>query len=92
VTLILRATAEEELVFGKEFESLMSRRPGRMLVLVGTRRKYPLDRVQLGQLVPDIMERDVYICGPEALSERLVASARVLGVPERNIHCEQFAF
>lgn len=92
VTLIIRATAEKEVVFRQEFESLMSRRAGHMLLLVGSRRKYPLDRLQLAQLVPDIAERDVYICGPEALSQQLMAAARVLGVEERNIHCEQFAF
>ena len=92
VTLLIRATEEKGLVFRKEFESLMSRRRGSMMVLVGSRRKYPLDRIQLAQLVPDIRERDVYICGPESLSHQLIASARVLGVAERNIHGEQFAF
>ena len=92
VTLILRAAAEDEVVFRREFESLMSRRPGRTVILVGSRRKYPLDHRQLAELVPDIATRDVFVCGPEPLSQRLMASARVLGVPERNIHCEQFAF
>ena len=92
VTLILRATAEDEVVFRGEFDSLMSRRPGRTVILVGSRRKYPLDHRQLAELVPDIVERDVFVCGPESLSQSLIASARVLGVPERNIHCEQFAF
>lgn len=91
VTLLIRASADKDVVFSQEFESLMSRRKGKMLVLVGSRRKYPLDRVQLGQLVPDIAARDVYICGPENLSQQLIASAKVLGVAERNIHCEQFA-
>lgn len=92
VTLILRATADDEVVFRQEFESLMSRRDGRMDILVGSRRKYPLDHRQLAQMVPDIAARDVFVCGPEALSQQLIASARALGVPERNIHCEQFAF
>jgi predicted ferric reductase len=92
VTLILRATDESEIVFRNEFESLMKRRKGRMVVLVGSRRKYPLDRDQVARLVPDIALRDVYVCGPEALSAQVMASARVLGVAERNIHCEQFAF
>lgn len=92
VSLILRAPADDEVVFRQEFESLMSRRDGRMDILVGSRRKYPLDHRQLAQLVPDIAARDVFVCGPEALSQQLIASARLLGVPERNIHCEQFAF
>lgn len=92
VTLILRATADDEVVFRREFESLMSRRDGRTVILVGSRRKYPLDHRQLAELVPDIVSRDVFVCGPEPLSQRVIASARVLGVPERNIHCEQFAF
>jgi predicted ferric reductase len=92
VTLMLRATTESDIVFGPEFEALMSRRSGRTLRLIGSRQAYPLDRKQLAALVPDIAGRDVYICGPEPLSRQLIASARVLGVAERNIHCEQFAF
>lgn len=92
VTLIIRATEEKEVVFRQEFESLMNRRNGRMMVLTGNRRKYPLDRAQMAELVPDIAQRDVYICGPEPLTQQLMASARILGVAERNIHCEQFAF
>lgn len=92
VTLVLRATTEEEVVFRSEFESLMQRRQGRMVVLTGTRADHPLDRHQLAQLVPDIAHRDVYVCGPEQLSYQVTAAARVLGVPERHIHREQFAF
>jgi predicted ferric reductase len=92
VTLLLRAGKDDEVVFLKEFESLMGRRSGRMAVLAGSRRKYPFDERQLGKLVPDIAARDVYVCGPEVLSARVVDSARRLGVPERRIHCEQFAF
>ncbi|HWE55836.1 MAG TPA: ferric reductase-like transmembrane domain-containing protein [Acidimicrobiales bacterium] len=92
VTLILRATTEEEVVFRSEFESLMRRRKGRMIVLAGSRADHPLDRQHLAQLVPDIAQRDVYVCGPEALAVQVAAIARVLGVPERNIHREQFAF
>ena len=92
VTLILRAATDDQIVFLREFETLMSQRSGRMIVLIGSRRKHPLDRHELSKLVPDIAHRDVYICGPEALSQQLIASSRVLGVPERNIHCEQFAF
>jgi len=46
----------------------------------------------LRRLVPDIAQRDVYVCGPESLSRTVVAAARVLGVPEKGIHCEQFSF
>jgi predicted ferric reductase len=92
VTLILRAASDQDVVFREEFESLMKRRKGRTIVLTGSRRRHPLDRYELAQLVPDIAERDVYVCGPEGLSQRVMASARVLGVSERNIHCEQFSF
>lgn len=92
VTLILRATRDEEILFRPEFESLMARRPGQIIVLTGSRGKHPLDQRELSKLVPDIVEREVYVCGPEALSVGVAAAARVLGVPERHVHLEQFAF
>jgi predicted ferric reductase len=92
VTVITRASTPDSTLFQEEIRALASERGARLHELVGGRRANPLDTLHLRVLVPDIAERDVYLCGPERLSHTLVRSARILGVPEERIHCEQFAF
>lgn len=46
----------------------------------------------LDALVPDVAERDVYICGPTAWANAVEADARAAGVPARQIHREKFGF
>ena len=50
-----------------------------------------LDSEHLHELVPDIEERDVYVCGPPAMTDVLLARLREAGVPRRHIHAERFA-
>jgi ferredoxin-NADP reductase len=46
----------------------------------------------LRNLVPDINEHDVFICGPDAWTEAVIASARRAGVPAEHVHTERFAW
>lgn len=41
--------------------------------------------------VPDIAERDAFLCGPPPLVAAAVAGLRAAGVPKRHIHFEDFA-
>jgi ferredoxin-NADP reductase len=51
-----------------------------------------LDPRALLALVPDIAERDVYLCGPEPLQDALIESATRAGVPPSQLHHESFSF
>jgi ferredoxin-NADP reductase len=44
----------------------------------------------LRTLVPDIAERDVYLCGPPAMIDAIHDSLRAAGVARRQIHTERF--
>jgi ferredoxin-NADP reductase len=46
----------------------------------------------LRALVPDVAERDVYLCGPEPFQEALVTAATGAGVPAEHVHHESFSF
>ena len=46
----------------------------------------------LARLVPDVAERDVFICGPPAMIDAVRPRLRRLGVPRRNIHEERFSY
>ncbi len=92
VVVLSRASTPELLLFQGEVRTLVQRRGGRLYELVGPRTQHPLDYRQLGEMIPDIAERDVYVCGPELLNQTVVGAARRLGVPDERIHCEQFEF
>lgn len=50
-----------------------------------------IDRDMLVRLVPDIRQRDVYLCGPPAMMRALRRAAAACGVPHSAIHFERFA-
>jgi ferredoxin-NADP reductase len=41
--------------------------------------------------VPDVAERDVYVCGPPGMTEAARASVMASGVPRRHVVTERFA-
>jgi predicted ferric reductase len=92
VVVVVRATTPEEVIFQDEMTPLVKARGGRLHVLVGSRQRVRLDTRALRDLVPDIRQRDVYICGPEGFTDRIVDVSRRLGVRVDRIHSESFAF
>src|SRR5450755_1082064 len=89
--VILRATREEDLVLRGEVSELVKRRRGTLHELVGSREQASIDEQSLLRLVPDLDQRDVFVCGPERFVEDIVSVARNLGVPGESIHHEAFA-
>jgi predicted ferric reductase len=92
VDVILRATTEQELVLDEEVAELVERRGGRLHRLVGDRRQVSLTPELVRALVPDLRERELYICGPAGFTDRFIAVARLLGMRRDHIHQEEFAF
>ncbi|HEX3099682.1 MAG TPA: ferredoxin reductase family protein [Patescibacteria group bacterium] len=50
-----------------------------------------LDKTMLARLVPDIAERDIFLCGPPPMMLALRKAMVELGVPKSQIHFERFA-
>jgi ferredoxin-NADP reductase len=42
-------------------------------------------------LVPDIADRDVFVCGPLPMTEAVLGSLRRLRVPRAQVHAERFS-
>jgi predicted ferric reductase len=96
VIVLYRVRSVQEAVLLDELRSLAAARGTRLHLLtgrtgVGTPPNLPFAPRNLRSLVPDIAERDVYVCGPPAMTEAVLASLRELGVPRRQIHAERFA-
>jgi ferredoxin-NADP reductase len=89
--VVLRAARREDLVLGTEIADLVKRRGGQLHELTGDRTEASIDQHSLRRLVPDIKDRDVYVCGPEGFVTEIVALARWLGVPDEAIHHEAYA-
>jgi predicted ferric reductase len=52
----------------------------------------PTDLAALTSWVPDVAERDVYVCGPGAWADLVLRDLRAAGVPEQHIHFETFGW
>jgi ferredoxin-NADP reductase len=42
--------------------------------------------------VPDVRERDVFVCGPPGMTDAVLTTLRALAVPAEQCHAERFAF
>jgi ferredoxin-NADP reductase len=49
-----------------------------------------LDAVQLQRLCPDLLERDVFLCGPAGFMAQIMADLQSLGVDLFRVHTERF--
>jgi ferredoxin-NADP reductase/DMSO/TMAO reductase YedYZ heme-binding membrane subunit len=92
VTVLLRASTREQLVLRAEVAAEVARRGGRLIERVGPRRQVRLDAGALRALVRDVERREVYLCGPDALAQRLAGELQIAGVPGDRIHFESFVF
>jgi predicted ferric reductase len=95
LVVVYRVVSSEELVFRDELDRLAAERGVRIEYLVGDHTapegRDLLSPGHLTELVPDLAERDVYLCGPVGLVDRIVPSLRHAGVPRRHLHVERFA-
>jgi ferredoxin-NADP reductase len=102
-TLIYRYTTEEHAIFRDELERLAHARGLRLILLPGRRRAdgswlpagfhSPDDDVeQLRRAVPDVADRDVFICGPGPWIASMRAACRAAGAARQHIHTEAYAW
>jgi predicted ferric reductase len=95
VTLIYRASSDEELVFADELDAIAADRGLTVHYVVGTRAELggdPLTPQVLHWLVPGVHRMDVYLCGPTGMTETAKTALAGAGVPRRRIHYESFEF
>ena len=88
--VVLRATRAEDMVLATEVAELVRYRHGRLHEVVGTREQAALDGQSLTRLVPDLRQRDLYVCGPEGFVADVVDIAKQIGVPDEAIHHEAY--
>jgi predicted ferric reductase len=93
IAVIYRAASEDDVLFRVELDELAARRGAELHYVLGERRgDQVLSAEHLQALVPDIADRDVYVCGPRSMTDATRASLRRAGVPPRHIISEGFAW
>ena len=95
VVVLYRVLSEADVILGQELELLVRRGGAALHVVAGDHAtaagRRLLSASHLRRLVPDIAERDVYVCGPPAMTDAIARNVRRAGVPARHIHAERFA-
>jgi predicted ferric reductase len=90
IVVIYRAGREDDLLFRDELDELARRRSVHVHYVLGEQGDGLLSPEHLRELVPDIVDRDVYVCGPVSMTEAMRASLRRAGVRPRQIVSEAF--
>jgi ferredoxin-NADP reductase len=103
VVVVHRVSQGGQPVLGRELAGLAARRGARYVVVEGSRipgrhswlpaqAAHVSDAQALRELVPDVAERDVYLCGAAVWMDAARQAALDAGVPESCIHLERFAY
>lgn len=105
LTIIYRANTDKDAALADELNEISKRRGHRLQILTGPRDKQVAwlpeqgtkgkgkpDYVLLTELAPDILDSDIYICGPTQWTNALVQTVSKLSIPKHQIHIEEFAW
>src|SRR4051812_19364631 len=94
VVVLYRAMSNAELVFEEELDELAARTGFAVHYIVGDHRgegALLLSPGHVRELVPDARERDVFLCGPPAMTDAIGRNLLAAGVPRSHLHVERFA-
>lgn len=102
MVVIHRVRSAAEAVLADEIDALAQRRGARYVLVPGPRANRPSwlpasagdlrDEDALLELVPDLAERDVYLCGSPIWMDAARIALLGAGVEPANLHSEQFAY
>jgi predicted ferric reductase len=91
LTLLYRARSFDDVVFRSELDEIAGRRGVDVHYLLGEDRSC-LALPSLLWHVPDLVLRDVYLCGPPPMADAVRAVLRDAGLPAGQLHEERFAW
>jgi predicted ferric reductase len=96
ITVLYRVPTMADAVLLGELQGLADMKGARLHMLTGHTGEgnppnNPFDPHSLKTLVPDITERDIFVCGPPAMTAAVVRSLRELKVPNAQVHDERFS-
>jgi predicted ferric reductase len=95
VAVVYRVVRDEDVIFREELDELARARGFALHYVVGDHAapggESLMSPEHLRELIPDIAERELYVCGPPAMTDFLQTNVRHAGVPRKFVHAERFA-
>ncbi|MFJ5645462.1 ferric reductase-like transmembrane domain-containing protein [Streptomyces sp. NPDC093223] len=88
--VIYRVAAERDAVLLGELRDLAVAKGAELHLVTGPPVPDRLAPRELARLVPDIADRDVFLCGPPPMMNAVLRTLDDLGVPKPQIHFERF--
>lgn len=102
VTLVYRASSDQDLVLLHELSTLAQARQARFFVVTGPRARahswlpehaaHLADDEALLQLVPDVAQQDVYLCGSPGWMAAAEKALLAAGASRERLHIERFSY
>lgn len=95
LVVVYRVLTADDVIFREELDRLAQTRRFALHVVAGDHAtadgRSLLSPEHLRTLVPDIAEREVYLCGPPAMTIAIERNVRQTDVPRKHVHIERFA-
>jgi len=87
----------KDIIFRKELDELSQKYHFPIHYIMSNEENYSgekgrIDKEKLMRLVPDLKDREVYICGPTSMMECLSEMLQELGLKTKHIHYEKFGW
>jgi len=94
LTLLYRAPTMADVLFRDELEAIAARRGAQIVYWTGSSRdpENAITAANLCARIPDLTERDVYLCAGPALTRAVKSAVADAGLPSRHLHVEEFSF
>ncbi|MPY61180.1 oxidoreductase [Streptomyces spongiae] len=89
--VIYRVATDRDAVLYDELRDLAHAKGAELYLVTGPVSPDKLAPEELVKLVPDVADRDVFLCGPPPMMNAVLGSLRELGVPKQQIHFERFS-
>lgn len=94
--LLFANRTEKDIIFRDELARLSQTTSGKIVHILSNQSDFPgekgrLDAEKILDLVPDVTERDIYLCGPVPMMDTVIAALKQLNVPLARIHYERFS-
>ena len=89
--VIYRVASDRDAVLYDELRELAVAKGAELHLVTGPAVPDKLAPRELARLVPDIGDRDVFLCGPPPMMNAVLRSLGDLGVPKQQIHFERFS-
>jgi ferredoxin-NADP reductase len=88
--LLYRVRSREHAVFRTELDALSRRHGARVIYLEDGAGRFTPQLFR--HLVPNLAERDAYLCGPPPMAAAVREGLRTAGLPDAQLHEERFDF